>query len=714
MRPPPLSVLLLVIACGSSLPAGAAAQVNAPDAAPDAAAEPTSAATVCGIVPVAAAPTPPSTQGLGDPSSAANVVYVSPQGDDRWSGRKRLPTDDGADGPLKTIEAARDAVRAGGSPGRIILAGGDYFLAGPVTFDSRDAGLEIQGEAGSIPVLHGGLLLRDWRPEADGRWSAPLPAGADVAAVFIDDTPQPLARFPDKPSSSDPREGWLFADALPPGTDPWQANTQFRYRVGDVPELETIDGLVATIMGGFEPGSQWGNDTLPVTAIDRSARTIHTKGTAYFFTAEGSRYYLSGLQAFQDAPGEWWPDRLEGRIWLVPTDRPPDKARIVAGLLPTLIHIDGAEGMVISGLALRHGSPIGTGKFGTDTRGGGAIRIERSDHVRLLDNIIENVGVGIHVSESRDVVIAGNEIGPVAGNGIYVGTAYGSFGRSDGARIVSNHLHDIGEVYFESAGIVFQAADDVSIEDNLIENAAQFGILGGSIWGPQDAVHRAMITGNEVRNANRMTADGGAIKMMGMQADLQQSAIRSNRIIGTRQLMNRPDGSFWPTDYENVEEWPTPISWAIYTDGKASGIAIENNTLIDNVSAIGINGGWNNTVTGNVVSGGSGAAFRVDDGTGRGWKPDWAKPNRIEGNTVSLDGKTTLVASVYQPGNGPGYVSFADNRYCGGLGPRSFDLRPEVMRSRRYGSLQDLQATGMDVGSVGPAERRFRLFGGPR
>ena len=38
-------------------------------------------------------------------------LYVSPAGDDAWSGRRPDPTRDGRDGPFATLEAARDALR---------------------------------------------------------------------------------------------------------------------------------------------------------------------------------------------------------------------------------------------------------------------------------------------------------------------------------------------------------------------------------------------------------------------------------------------------------------------------------------------------------------------------------------------------------------------------------------------------------------------------
>ncbi|MBY3177780.1 right-handed parallel beta-helix repeat-containing protein [Rhizobium leguminosarum] len=635
-------------------------------------------------------------------SAARAVFYVSPDGKDTWSGHIPKANSRRTDGPFASIERARDAARQKGGQNTIAMGNGDYYLAEPIVFDARDAGLVIAARCNEAPVLHGGPIVRNWTAQADGRWKASLtlPAGRDVGDLFVSGARQTQARFPNAPLDGDPRKGWLFAAKCTQDDDLWHGNTRFCFHAGDLPISKNAAGLVAHIVGGFHPGSQWGSDTLPVVSIDTVNRAINTQGTGYFFTAEGSRYFLTGAAALLDAPGEWRYDRTKGQLDYIPTDGLPTSSTAVAGILPTFIRLDGADGMVVSGLQFRDGDPRGSGKFGTDTRSFGAIRLDHSDGVRLLGNSIDNVGVGIHVSESKDVLIAGNVIGDVAGNGIYVGTTYGSFGKSDGAKILSNHIHGIGRVYFETAGIWFQAADNIRIAHNLVENTAQFGIAGGSLWGAQDAVHDAVIEHNEIRNANQQTADGGAIKLMGEQADLLNSSIRYNLVTGTGQLMNRADGTFWPFGYENINEWPTPISWAIYTDGKASGVRIEGNTLSDNISAIGINGGWSNLVTGNVITHGSGAAFRVDDGTGRGWRPPWARPNRIESNIVSIDSSNGLAAYVYAPDHGPGYVQFAHNRYTGNLNDKSFRIHPEIMPSGEFGSLQDLQKAGADTESV--------------
>ncbi|MBB4237899.1 hypothetical protein GGD57_004502 [Rhizobium esperanzae] len=644
-----------------------------------------------------------SLSGVLDGSAEPRTIfYVSPEGKDSWSGLLPTANQQVGDGPFASIERARDAARAKGGANTIALGKGDYYLTQPIVFDSRDAGLILTARCNETPILHGGLRAGNWVQQADGRWTAPLklPPGEGVGDLFVNGIRQTPARFPNAPADGDPRKGWLFAAKCNPAIDMGKGNTSFCFHAGDLPAVDDTSRLIVDIVGGFQPGSQWGNDTLPVVSIDSASRTVTTKGTDYFFTAEGSRYFLTGAKALLDAPGEWWYDLAAGQLYYIPVDQALSDSVAVAGILPTFFKLDGANGMVISALELRDGAPEGSGKFDTETRGFGAIRIEHADGVKILGNSIENVGVGVHVTESKDALIAANVIADVAGNGIYVGTNYGTFLKSNGARILSNHMHDIGKVYIETAGIWFQAADNVRIADNLIENTAQFGIAGGSLWGSNDAVYNAVIEHNVVHNANQQTADGGAIKMMGEQGDPLNSTIRSNLVTGTGHLMNRADGTFWPPGYENTSEWPSPISWAIYTDGKASGVRIEGNTLSGNVTAIGINGGWSNLVTGNVITHGSGAAFRVDDGTGRGWRPPWARPNRIEENVVSVDSDSGPVAYVNAPDHGPGYAQFARNRYSGNLNNQSFRLDPGIMPSGEFGGLRDLQKAGVDTGSV--------------
>ena len=80
-------------------------------------------------------------------------LYVSPAGNDAWSGRHPEPTGDGGDGPFATLEAARDALRerrrSGATGGSTVwLRGWSY---------QREATFELGSEDGrseDAPVVY--------------------------------------------------------------------------------------------------------------------------------------------------------------------------------------------------------------------------------------------------------------------------------------------------------------------------------------------------------------------------------------------------------------------------------------------------------------------------------------------------------------------------------------------------------------------------------
>ena len=73
--------------------------------------------------------------------------YVSPRGNDAWSGRIPEPNAARSDGPLATVSQAQDRIRnaklAGpnrAGPLAVAIRGGTYFLAEPLRFTPEDSG----------------------------------------------------------------------------------------------------------------------------------------------------------------------------------------------------------------------------------------------------------------------------------------------------------------------------------------------------------------------------------------------------------------------------------------------------------------------------------------------------------------------------------------------------------------------------------------------
>ncbi len=97
-------------------------------------------------------------------------LYVSPAGNDAWSGTSPTPNADRADGPLATLTRARDVIRAlkgsSGIPeGGIVVEvlRGSYEMPRPLTLSAEDSGTEtdpIVFRSRGESVLIGGKSLK--------------------------------------------------------------------------------------------------------------------------------------------------------------------------------------------------------------------------------------------------------------------------------------------------------------------------------------------------------------------------------------------------------------------------------------------------------------------------------------------------------------------------------------------------------------------------
>jgi len=160
------------------------------------------------------------------------LLYVSPQGDDAWSGR--LPRAEGQHGPFATLRRARDEVRrlrqAGELPaGGVVVefAGGRYELDEPVEFTEADSGspgapVVYRARRGQQVRLTGARVLKGFERVTDAATLARLDEAArghvrqtDLRAqgitdlgeavavgsrpeIFFNDRPLTLARWPNE------------------------------------------------------------------------------------------------------------------------------------------------------------------------------------------------------------------------------------------------------------------------------------------------------------------------------------------------------------------------------------------------------------------------------------------------------------------------------------------------------------------------------------
>ncbi len=154
------------------------------------------------------------------------LFYIAPSGNDSWSGKLKKPNAEKTDGPLATIQRARDVIRElkhqqGGilkQPVTVLVCSGTYFLNEPLVFTPEDSGTEefpitYKAYPRENPVISGGRAIRDWQQQ-DNLWVANLPEVKTGKWYFrllrVNDDWAIRARYPNFDPNNPLTGGWLY------------------------------------------------------------------------------------------------------------------------------------------------------------------------------------------------------------------------------------------------------------------------------------------------------------------------------------------------------------------------------------------------------------------------------------------------------------------------------------------------------------------------
>jgi parallel beta-helix repeat protein len=154
-------------------------------------------------------------------------LYVSPHGNDNWSGKLKTVNSENTDGPFATIQRARNEIRQlkllqGGRLSQsvtVFLRGGTYFLSEPIIFTPEDSGtvnfpIAYKRYQDEQPIVSGGKTIANWRKQ-DNFWLADLPdvktGKWNFRLLRVGNTWAIRARYPNFEPEEPLKGGWLFA-----------------------------------------------------------------------------------------------------------------------------------------------------------------------------------------------------------------------------------------------------------------------------------------------------------------------------------------------------------------------------------------------------------------------------------------------------------------------------------------------------------------------
>jgi len=560
-------------------------------------------------------------------AAEAQVLHVSPAGDDGWSGRLERPNEGRTDGPLASLVGARDAVcraRAeilemhgqdacdtqgldalatgdGGAAGGFVVRvqGGEYRMGEPLVLEPRDSGVTYEAAPGGQPVFSGGRVIMDLKQNGP-LWEAVIPqvreGGWYFRQLFADGGRRTRARSPN--------DGYhRIAELLPGPMDPTAKRatdrSRLRFAEGDIRPFERLGDVNLILMHSCETSIH------PLKSVDSEGRIVEFSAPlkewwTIGWWEEKQRYYVENARELLDAPGEWYLNRETGLLSYYPMPGEAlDKTQLVAPALTEFVRFKGhaekdevVENVTMRGLAFHHAdwelSPKGNSSTQAAVEVPAVISADGARNCVIEGCEIAHIGgYGIWFRRGcKDNRLQRNRLHDLGAGGIRIGMDRmpdSDAAESSGNLIDNNHIYDGGRVYPAGVGIWVAQASHNRISHNDIHDLFYTGISVGWNWDDSpNRTHHNVIEFNHVHDlVHGELSDAGLIYCLGVSPG---SVIRNN-VFHDITSYSQPD-----------------FSWGIYLDATCGQYTVENN-LVYNTRAGGImfnNGGHEHIIRNNI------------------------------------------------------------------------------------------------------------------
>jgi len=544
-----------------------------------------------------------------------HVIYVSPEGDDRWSGRLAEANADRSDGPMASVEGVIRSLWQGGKgkkggmaraglrgPVAVRMRGGVYRVSEPITIPGGFSWpIMIEPYGDEQPILDGGEPIEGWvETTLNGMavWAADVPVVQGEPRYF-------RQLFVNGEPASRPKAHWepTARVAAIPGATPGNWGTPgsdyFQAAAGDFIAKRNL-GDVEVVALHF-----WIEERLPVVSYDPESRIVRlsrvSRCALMKSDTEGARYYLDNVYEAFGEPGQWYLDREAGKVYYIPREGETlAGSEMIAARARRLLVFSGdaASGATVEhvrfrGITFRHTDwalphtpgdeetfvhKQGRGNKGSNGQGSadvpGAIYMTGARYCAIEDCVIEDIG-WYAVEVERGCVgcrVVGNTMRKLGAGGVKLNgstplrspawnTMPGPLAdRNRDNRVTDNHIHDAGHVFHSAVGVLARHVNGVVIAHNEIDHLYYSGISVGWTWGYADTT-----TGDNRIEKNHIhhlgmgrLSDMGGVYTLGVQPG---TVIRGNHI----------------HDIEKDEYG----GWAIYPDEGSSHLIIENNLCHD-------------------------------------------------------------------------------------------------------------------------------------
>jgi parallel beta-helix repeat protein len=516
------------------------------------------------------------------------ILYVSPRGNDNWSGKHPHPNRAGTDGPLLSIKGAQRAIHTLRAkeldrPVRVCLRGGRYEVRSPVKFRWRDSGIRgienWRGEVKTpwapiifcpyedeIPILSGGRRIENLRSQIiDGReiWVSDLPAVKKGRWYFH----QLWVNGSRRPRACLPKKGFFVVEKLVKGDEndenPWaMGQNRFHFRKGDLQIWTNPRDIEVVFYNLWVDSHTWLLDIdekRRIATLDRKTRN-DLRGE---HNENGARYIVENVFEALEEPGEWYLNRATGRLYYIPMPGEKiDEVEIIAPRISQLVLLEGktledkpVEEIHFEGITFSHtewhlpeNNP-GSNQAANEVPA--AIELRNARGISFSRCKIANIGTyAIACETAKDIEIKGCEMRDLGAGGIKI------WHGCTNTLVRDNEIGGGGCVFHSGVGVLIGKSCSSRVLHNNIHDFDYSGVSVGWCWGYEESSgYGNVVEYNHIHDIGRgKLSDMGGIYTLGISTGTR---LRYNLI---HDVESRGYGG-----------------WGIYLDAGSSFILVENN-----------------------------------------------------------------------------------------------------------------------------------------
>lgn len=563
--------------------------------------------------------------------AAGGTLYVSPDGNDSASGT--------INAPLASLSGAKEKAKQLGNIREVIFRGGTYTVDETVNFDADDASdVVYKAYMGEKVVFTAGRPYSGFSECAvNGVRAFKKNIGTDlnINILFNEETTLSQTRYPES--------GYLYvsdvSDSDIVNSDEITEKIYTSY-IGMYTDknkfcdFKNISDITVKLL------HYWKDETFHISSYDSTTGHVTFDKSSTMHIQKDDRFFLLNVFEMLGKPGQWYYDKSEGFLYVIPEENDTAENYTVWGSeTETMISVDGVDSISFEDIVFRaNGYEYFTGKEHSQA---GYNAVPCVSYVNSKNFHVKNcefkdiAGCSVFFDTAvRNASVENCIFDNIGAQAVYVKGENVDIDDPNVTRdikIYNNIISDYGRVNYNSAAVLVMNANSVDISHNEIHDGYYTAVSVGWVWGYGYSVcYNNKICDNLIYNIGQgWLSDMGGIYTLGNQP----GTVISGNVI------------------HNVSADPEQGGyggWGIYLDEGSSYMTVEKNLVYSCGSdAYHLHYGSYNTVRNNIFALSGDSQMRIVTAENRCTPADGGqKTADIYNNIILTDNKTRALSYI--------------------------------------------------------------------